>query len=174
MTTRVGIVLSVCTFGIGLAGAIGLGAQGATTSPDATCAALVGEMRQLRVALEDSSKNQTQIQALAVYLSAEQSRMVQLANRLDAARAEVPVATERAREMAAALAHAQSEIATMTEVTVRQEMEAGLPPLKRKADEAAAAELAARNREIEFRAALQTEEARWTDLIQRLEALVRK
>lgn len=174
MTTRVVIVLSVCTFGIGLAGAIGLRAQSASNSPEATCAALVGEMRQLRVAVEDSSKSQTQIQALAVYLAAEQSRMVQLSNRLDAARAEVPLAAQHARETAAALANAQSEGARMTDANVRHEIEAELPAFKRRADEAAAAEQAARTREGEFRAAIQTEEAHWTDLIQRLEALVKK
>jgi hypothetical protein len=55
----------------------------------ASMAALIVEIRQLRAAIEESTKHQSQAQALAIYLSAQQSRMVQLATRLDAVRNEL-------------------------------------------------------------------------------------
>jgi hypothetical protein len=45
------------------------------TDTDGSFAALVAEIRQLRVAIEQSTRSQTQTQALAVYLSTQQSRL---------------------------------------------------------------------------------------------------
>ena len=46
--------------------------------------ALTAEVRQLRLAVEESMRSQAQTQALGVYLSAQQSRILQVASRLDA------------------------------------------------------------------------------------------
>ena len=48
-------------------------------------AALTAEIRQLRLAVEESTRSQTQTQALSVYLSVQQARLVQVAARVDVA-----------------------------------------------------------------------------------------
>jgi hypothetical protein len=46
-------------------------------------AALTSEVRQLRLAVEAATRSQTQTQALSVYLSVQQSRVLHVATRLD-------------------------------------------------------------------------------------------
>lgn len=147
-----------------------------TNQPDAgSLAALTLEVHQLRLAVEDATRSQSQIQALAVYLSAEQSRLVQLSSRLDAARTELNAAVEKSRDQASAVANSQAALANSTlDPKDRLAIEADLPSLKQRADRAAQAEQAARSRETELYQALQTEEARWGDLISRLEQSIKK
>jgi hypothetical protein len=64
-------------------------------------AALIAEVRQLRAAVEESNRQQAQLQTVSVYLSAQQSRLVQISGRLEAARNQLGVAaqkSQRARE----------------------------------------------------------------------------
>ena len=63
-------------------------AQGRNDGNDggASLAAVTSELRQLRMAVEELTRSQTQTQALGVYLSAQQSRVLQVATRLDSAR----------------------------------------------------------------------------------------
>ena len=67
--------------------------------------ALTEEVRQLRLAVEESIRSQTQTQALGVYLSAQQSRIVQVASRLDAVRRDVEAASDRSQAMATRMAN---------------------------------------------------------------------
>ena len=62
------------------------GAQGKNDVPDGSMAALTSEVRQLRVAVEELTRSQTQTQALGVYLSVQQSRILQMATRSGLAR----------------------------------------------------------------------------------------
>ena len=102
-------------------------------------AALTAEVRQLRLVIEELAKgqtalakDQTQTQALAVYLSVQQSRILQVTARLDATRDE--------------LAEAETDL---------QKREAA-------------------SREAELFQMLQVEEARWVDLIARLERVIKQ
>jgi len=67
-------------------------AQGRTEETAGSLAALTAEVRQLRLAVEESARRQTQTQAISIYLAAQQSRMVQLSTRLDAVRKELGAA----------------------------------------------------------------------------------
>jgi hypothetical protein len=58
-------------------------AQGRTEGIDSatSLAPLTSELRQLRMAVEELTRSQTQTQALGVYLSVQQSRILQVAAR---------------------------------------------------------------------------------------------
>ena len=65
---------------------------------------LVTEVRQLRLAVEEAHKEQSRVQYLAVYLSAQQSRLIQLNNRLDAVRTELAGVQAQSQAVARLLA----------------------------------------------------------------------
>jgi hypothetical protein len=60
---------------------------------------LTAEVRASRVAIEDASRRHAQAEALDVYLSAQQSRLVQTASRLDAAAAKARAVSARVTEL---------------------------------------------------------------------------
>src|SRR5688500_9226608 len=98
-------------------GAIMLGACCATAvlaqsrdglAADGSLAALTVELRQLRLAFEQLARNQTQTQALGVHLSVQQSRILQVATRLEAAQKDLDAATARSQDM-------ETRLTTMTD-----------------------------------------------------------
>lgn len=139
-----------------------------------TLSVLTAEIRQLRLAVEESTRAQTQTQALAVYLSAEQSRLVQVAARLDAARKDLDAVTARSRQIAAQLANIDEVLARTTDADERSRLALEGPALKREVERVTLQEQVARSREAELLQMLQTEDARWSDLISRLEQLIKR
>ena len=89
-------------------------AQEKNDAPNGSLAALTAEIRQLRVAVEESTRSQTQTQALGVYLSVQQSRILQAATRLESARKELDAVSLRSREIASQLENFQGEIIRVT------------------------------------------------------------
>src|SRR5262245_33379669 len=88
-----------------LAGAVAVRAQEGNAGSEAgAVAAVAAELRQLRVAVQESLSRQTQAQALGVYLSAQQARLVQVGARVDAARKELDDLTARSKELGDRLA----------------------------------------------------------------------
>src|SRR5688572_1699190 len=81
-------------------------AQGRSDGADTggSLAALTSELRQLRVAVEELTRSQTQTQALGVYLSVQQSRILQLAARVDSARKDLETATLRSQKIGSTVA----------------------------------------------------------------------
>ena len=71
---------------------------------------VASEIRQLRVALEESTRRQTETQALGVYLSAQQSRLLQASAKLESARRDVEALTTHSRDIAAKLAESQERL----------------------------------------------------------------
>jgi hypothetical protein len=67
--------------------AVAVMAQNQSESQGGSLAALTAEIRQLRLAVEEATRSQTQ--ALGVYLSVQQARLVEVAARVDAAREEL-------------------------------------------------------------------------------------
>lgn len=106
--------------------AIAVMAQSRPDVPEVgSLAALTAEFRQLRLAIEDATRSQAQTQALGVYLSVQQSRLVQVAARVDAARKELDAATLRSPETAV-------KLATMTDALQRavDPVERGVPRIQ--------------------------------------------
>src|ERR1051325_2226818 len=79
--------------------------QGRTEPADpGSLAALTAEVRELRLAVQQLSQTQSQTQALGVYLSVQQSRVLQVSSQLDAARKELDAASLHSNELATKLA----------------------------------------------------------------------
>lgn len=145
------------------------------TAPEpGSLGALVAEVRQLRLAVEESTRSQSQTQALGVYLSAEQSRLIQVSSRLDAVRAQLAGAASQTRQFANYLATAQAEVRDAKTADDRAQAAGMVEMFKQQSDAAAAQEQQLRDRESELVQSFRAEESRWTDLITRLEQLVRK
>lgn len=151
-------------------------AQGRNDVSDAggSLAALTAEVRQLRLAVEESARSQVQTQALSAYLSAQQSRVVQVATRLDAARRDLDAVSVRSREIATQLANIEDDLPRATDPKQRAQLEDADRNLKSEQRTVGFQEQQARNREGELSQAQQLEDARWTDLVSRLEQLIKR
>ena len=149
-------------------------AQEKNDATNGSLAALTAEIRQLRVAVEESTRSQTQTQALGVYLSVQQSRILQAATRLESARKELDAVSLRSREIASQLENFQGEILRVNEPQRRAQLEDANQQLKFEQRHVVEQEQQARAREAELSQALQVEESRWTDLITGLEQLIRR
>ena len=135
---------------------------------------LTVEIRQLRFAIEQSSRTQTQAQALGIFLSAQQSRILQVTARLDAARKELDTMSQRSIEHANHVAALEEQILKVSDQHERAAMEDRSRHLKLEMKSIAAQEQQARTREAEMLQAWQQEEARWNDLILRLQQIVER
>ena len=105
--------IGVIAVGLMMCAGAALWAQTKTEEAGGSLAALTAEVRQLRVAVEDGTRRQAEVQALAVSLSAQQSRMVQLNARIDAVRTEIAGAEQRAKQSAFFLGSAQKDAAAV-------------------------------------------------------------
>ena len=97
-------------------------------------AALTSEIRELRLAVQQLAQTQSQTQALGVYLSVQQSRLVQTASRLDSARHELEEATDRSSDLAASLADIEEQLPRIADASERNALQAAGRQLKRRAD----------------------------------------
>jgi len=136
--------------------------------------ALTEEVRQLRHAVEESMRSQTQTQALGVYLSAQQSRTLQVAGRLDMARRDVDSATDRSQGTATRLTNIEDRLSRVTDEKERLALEEENRSIALERKRISVQEQQSRNREAELSQALQLENDRWTDLIARLEQLIKR
>lgn len=148
-------------------------AQGQTEAGAGSVAGLMREVQQLRLAVEESMRTQSQIQMLSVALSAQQSRLMQVANRLDATRRDLAEAIQQAAEVTRLLSMFQGDQAASTPED-REEAADLMKMFKPQADAAARREQQLRAREAELVQLHQAEEARWTDLVARLEQSVKR
>lgn len=173
------VVVSVCAVGaLVVSGGVALRArQGVQPAslPDGSLSALTAEVRALRLSIEESAKTQTQVQGLGVYLSVEKDRLLQTAARLDSARKDTLEASF------------QTAKALREQATYERELnDPGLPAsqralatesvqnLKQLVERVRSNEADARNRESMAEQAYQIEDARWNDLVSRLEQVIRK
>ena len=146
----------------------------ADLSDSGSLAALVAEVRQLRLAVEESTRRQTETQALGVYLSAQQTRLVQMAARADTARSDLDAAMLRSGEIEGNLAEIADALQRVTDPGERRRLEEVSRDLKREQDRVLVRQQQAQNRDSEVSQLLQVEDARWTELISRLEQLMKR
>jgi DNA repair exonuclease SbcCD ATPase subunit len=150
-------------------------AQGRSDATEATSLApLTSELRQLRVAVEELTRSQTQTQALSVYLTVQQSRMLQASNFLDAARKDLETATTRSRELTWRLGNLNDELRQAADPERRTQLEDAIRQVKHDQGTIGLQEQQARARENELSQALHVEQSRWADLISRLEQLTKR
>jgi len=150
----------------------------ATASPsDETARAireLTGEVRGLRAALEKTSDSQLRGSVLGMYLNVQQNRVAQAANRLDAFRRDLEGITTRTRELAQQSANIDAQLPQSTDPEERKQLELQQRALKQEWEQLGPLEQQARGRETEAYQMQQAEEQRWTELIGRLEQLLKK
>ena len=137
-------------------------------------AALTAEVRELRLAVQQLTQTQTQTQALGVYMSVQQGRVLHVSSQLDAARKELDAAVLRADEMGTKLADLEEELPRVSDPTTRRAIQEQTRELRREQAAAAGQEQQLRGREQELAQSLEAEEARWSTLISRLEALTQR
>ena len=154
------------------AGALLAQSPAEVAGPGGSLAALTAEVRQLRLAVEESSRRQGQTQAISVYLAAQQSRMVQLSTRLDAVRKDLDAAEAASRQMVTLAANAEGDLARSMPPEERSESASMLRLFKDQAAGAVAREQRIRQQEAELLQAIQVEDTRWRDLIARLQQAV--
>lgn len=152
---------------------VALFAQANDAAPG-SLAELTTEIRQLRFAIEQSTRTQTQAQALGIFLSAQQSRILQVTARLDAARKELDGLAHQSAAQTNAVTALETELARTTDPNERAALEQRAAGLKLELKAVAAMEQQARTREAEMLQAWQQEEARWNELIARLQQLVQR
>lgn len=149
-------------------------AQNRGDTTDGSLAALTAELRQLRLAVVELGRIQTQTQAVSAHLTAQQGRIQQAAARFDTARDELQAASMRSREVAYRL----ESIDRRVEESQNADQLAMLKETRKEILTQQAAMLAreeqARATVAELSSALATEEARWADLVSRLEQLLKK
>ena len=154
--------------------AVAVIAQRGTEAPGgASLADVAAELRQLRLAVEESTRRQTEAHALGAYLSAQQSRLVQVTSRLDVARRELDAVSLRSNQLSTALTNNEEELRS-ARPELRSELEMQARGLKEQLETVPAQLRQAQIREAELSQILQAEEARWTDLIAKLEQVVRR
>ena len=150
-------------------------AQGRGEATDVgSMVALTAEVRELRLAVQQLAQTQSQTQALGVYLSVQQSRLLQVSSQLDSARKELDTVAGRSNELATRLADLEEELPRVSDPTQRNAIQGASREMKRERALASAQEEQARNRELELSQALQAEESRWSALLTRLEALIQR
>jgi hypothetical protein len=113
--------------------------------------------------VEESNRRQSHIQMLSVYLSAQQSRLVETANRLETTRRELSEAVARTGESQRVVKMFAGNPSDGTPSAFPSEAAGLVEMFKPQLDAAKQREDLLRVRETEMAQALQLEEARWTD-----------
>lgn len=145
------------------------------TSDAPSLAAIASELRLLRQAVEKNTDTQTQIQALTAALSAQQSRLLQVSSRADERRKEVDSIAKQHADVSQSIATNTNALAAGTlNPEVRNNVGELLKEMRAQEQKLAADETQARTTLAEADAAVQTELARWTDLMNRLDQLARR
>lgn len=147
--------------------------RAASDLPDGSLAALTAEVRQLRVAVEELARSQSETQALGVYLSAQQGRLQQADQQLDAARRELDSATAASQRIGVQLENLSAEQPRTLSPEKRAEIEDAIKALQFEQARVDRDLQQARSRESDLSQVVRSEETRWNELISRLEALAR-
>jgi hypothetical protein len=158
-----------------LAGVVVLG-QGTSDTLDFNTGfkGLIVEVRELRKEIEESTRAQTQTQALGVYLSVQQSRIMQVATRLEVDRKELEGAEARSRQLTNEKANLEVALSREMDLERRRGLEMQYRDTNQELEAATFRERQVRTREAQESEALQVEDARWNELISRLEQIIKK
>ena len=149
-------------------------AQGLGPSGAGSLAELTAEVRQLKVAIQEAGRSQNQMQALNISLTAQQSRLAQVSARLDTAEEDLQQAIGRTWEAVAVITTAQNEPRPNITAEERAQLAEMVKMFRREADEAQTRENTARAKRDDLMNAFRAEEARWLQLVARLEEVVKR
>lgn len=142
--------------------------------PAGSLGELTAEIRQLRLAIEQSTRDQTQAQALGIFLTTQDRRLMMVTSRLEDARRQITNLSQQSASYANQLAGIDEELAGTTDPAERAAIEGRAREIRLEMKTVAAREVEARTRETDMLHAWQQEEARWNDLIARLQGIVER
>jgi hypothetical protein len=148
-------------------------AQGLGPSSGESLSELTAEVRQLRQVIQDAGRNQTQMQAISISLTSQHSRLAQVSARLDAVQVELNKAAEKTQTLQRLVVEAQNEFQTASAVG-REHWDGVVKMRKSEAALALEAENLIRVRQMELMNAFRAEEARWLELVARLDEILKK
>jgi hypothetical protein len=148
--------------------------QGLGPSGAGSLAELTAEVRQMKVALQEASRSQNQMQALNISLTAQQSRLAQVSARLDTAEEDLQQAMSRTQEAVTVIATAQNESRPNASVEERAQLAEMVKTFRQQAEQAQTRENNARVRRDELMNAFRAEEARWLQLVAKLDEIVKR
>jgi hypothetical protein len=168
--TRVAVGVGV----LACAAAVTTWAQGLGPSTGGSLSELTAEVRQLKVAIQDASRSQNQMQALNISLTAQQSRLAQVSARLDTAEEDLQQAVGLTRDAMAAISAAQKETRPNSSVEERAQLAEMVKMFREQADEAQTRENTLRAKRDELMNSFRAEEARWLQLVARLEEILKR
>jgi len=145
----------------------------AQTSPTDTTAALLGEVHELRLAMERSAAVAPRVQLTLARLNIQEQRTGALSAQLDQVRQEQTRTSLETKKMASELEDVQKTLQTTIDASQRRGLELEEEGLKRKLRQQAALDDQLRNRESETTQLLAVEQSRWVDLNAKLDDLER-
>ena len=146
----------------------------AVNPPAGSLGELTAEIRQLRQAIEQSTRNQTQAQTLGIFLTTQDRRLMIVTSRLEEARRQITNFSQQTSVYAQQLSEIDEQLPRTTDSDERTALEDRSKEIKFEMKAVAAREQEARTREGEALHAFQLEEARWNDLIARLQGIVER
>ena len=149
---------------------VGATPQAAQRSTD-PMTALLAEVRELRIAMQQNAMLAPRIQLTLARLNIEEQRIAQLASQLDQVRLELNAASLETQKLSDQVAEVDKVLQTTTDEKVRKSYEYEQIVLKQKLAAQGRVEQQLRSRENDAAQALSTEQARWIDLNARLDAL---
>jgi chromosome segregation ATPase len=140
---------------------------------DESMAALTAEVRQLRIAVQELGRSQTEAQTLSMSLSAQQARIQQITQQLDAVRAGMAATAMSGQGFDMRLAGIREELLGATDRAERARLEDAIRGIEAEQAERELGLQQVRARESELSRALAQEENRWNETLERMEQLTR-
>ena len=172
--SRIGLKVGVAVIVLAGAAWATTAAQGLGQANDNSMAALTNEVRQLRVVVQEAGRSQTQMQALSISLTAQQSRLSQVNDRLDKVNTELVGVTAKSEEARRMIGEAQAELGRAKDAPERAHANEMLELFKRQAQQIGEQENQLRVRESELTNQFRVEEQRWLQLVARLEEVIKR
>ena len=149
-------------------------AQSAQSSGELTLQALLGEVHQLRVAMQRSNLNTYHAQITIERMKLQQQRVDRLNSQLNDTHQQLIEIRTRVTQFSTAAKNAESELMKEANVAKRAEREEVLQSLKGEIEMLTQKEQQQREIESQLQTQLQLEQAKLTELNERLDALQRE
>jgi len=135
---------------------------------------LVAEVRGLRAVIEQYANAQIQSQAVGELLSVQQRRVSDVTMRLDSVRQGLDGSVSETRRMTDGVAKLEESLRRVSDPKERLEIDLQLGAMRSELERKTAEEQGLRGRETELLNSLGLEEAKWNELVDRLNQWLRR
>jgi chromosome segregation ATPase len=175
MTVKCAAIAVLAVLFFGASGAVTtLSAQSAAPESVQVLKELVAEVRGLRAAIEQYANAQIQTQAVGELLDVQQRRVSDVTGRLDSARRELDGTGAEVRRITGALSGLDEQLRRASDPRERAQLEGAQRDMKAQLERLTDQDQMVRSRESELSSALGVEEAKWNELIDRLNQWLRR